>query len=844
MKISSNENYLSRKNARELLSFNYSQMRDCIEEGYIKEYYIESNKEAVFKKSEIQELLKKREKFFELYVTTEEAREYLSEGVVNKLPKISVPAYARYGKFFQRIKAIKKSVVQETVKNIDNPKRIQLDNEIDLNNYYSVSDSLNLLQISRPIFRNVCLEKNIKPIFRGRLAYYDKKIIDELKMEQESLINEYKGCITYEKALEKYPKDTILKVKKYRIVPLLKGVFPNTMTVYKENDILDILDKRSSMLKFQSMTNDKWDELFVEKLSLFEEKHSEKILSLKEKSTLSYNQWISFSKRKLGVRRGRDENAISCVNQYIYTMETLYDILNVNGKDEAYQLITKEIIDALADTGAVRAAILMDFFDTISSEAKEYKVNYNIIELKRRQKSKSSKVFKLIDAEIYSEKEYLGCLKHCMETSFHAKKSIQEIQNKNKCSYVSTWVYVLLHLNNMWRSADIRHLEYVNINDLINNIGIFDIEWFLDNELDIQISLIIKNCYFNRISTISKNKEIDQIRCSEDLAISFATAVSILSLYYSKSNLLIDKKIKLLMDFSTKNNKVTHAMLRKFFDGFSIEDEKFTFKSKKMNSTLSTMIYNLGRNENADNALNFSKLMRKHKSSTSTLHYLNFDMEQINLLSRQLFMRGEFGYVYDLLVSNMPIESDSSEKFPHLEARTEAIMEVKSKISSVFQLELICGFLNGYNQQRNEVIKYITDLDANKRIEILDKLYTGKLNSKENNIKCLVSGNCRDKYQNKCKYCNYSIPTIYAATEICKDTLAHIKAYNAEELVGEKIRWSVLINHDLILISELIYKYGKDYVYSIMEMNREDFKDLVTEVDKPLELLQLKNPNI
>ena len=171
-------------------------------------------------------------------------------------------------------------------------------------------------------------------------------------------------------------------------------------------------------------------------------------------------------------------------------------------------------------------------------------------------------------------------------------------------------------------------------------------------------------------------------------------------------------------------------------------------------------------------------------------------------------------------------------------------MEVKSKISSVFQLELICGFLNGYNQQRNEVIKYINDLDANKRIEILDKLYTGKLNSKENNIKCLVSGNCRDKYQNKCRYCNYSIPTIYAATEICKDTLAHIKAYNAEELVGEKIRWSVLINHDLILISELIYKYGKDYVYSIMEMNREDFKDLVTEVDKPLELLQLKNPDI
>lgn len=50
MKISSNENYLSRKNARELLSFNYSQMRDCIEEGYIKEYYIESIKKLFSKK--------------------------------------------------------------------------------------------------------------------------------------------------------------------------------------------------------------------------------------------------------------------------------------------------------------------------------------------------------------------------------------------------------------------------------------------------------------------------------------------------------------------------------------------------------------------------------------------------------------------------------------------------------------------------------------------------------------------------------------------------------------------------------------------------------------------------
>src|SRR5699024_693235 len=110
------------------------------------------------------------------------------------------------------------------------------------------------------------------------------------------------------------------------------------------------------------------------------------------------------------------------------------------------------------------------------------------------------------------------------------KDTLKEISAKGKKAgvkyYATSWLYVLLHLNNAWRHSDVITFPQVNL----SGTQIIDLNWMLENELgDEDADYIIKQAYRAEIS-ISKTQVKNYFFCSEELKRPIATAIAICQL--------------------------------------------------------------------------------------------------------------------------------------------------------------------------------------------------------------------------------------------------------------------------------------------------------------------------
>ena len=839
---------MNSKQVQDYLGISGVNYRKCCTEGYLK-IHSKRGRAIYCHIDDVKALERLRDEFHNKHYNSSEIESILTSAGADVSERLPIPVYARSGRFAKGHHAFDKKAIEELSLTYKKKANYQAIKESEVDNVYSYQQVKNLLGLDEANCRVLLQQWNIKRFRIKTSIFYSKTDVDLVKKEQDELLQQYKNYIAYSEALEKgYASHIINRVSKAKVTLLLKGRYPASETIYNELE----LSKELEIQKREELFNaDETSEIkdayavFEKKLEIYESMHPDTfdIETFKQKSPITSREWFTYVKMYLFTRNLAKRSLNVLIRRFVYLTDHFMGILAVTQKNELYLLSTDQLVNFLMSISASKQQLIIWFLEEKNSVFKEYAENqkiYNLNLVKKYINQRSATSKQLLSADIYSVEEYESCFKYCSNLGYHIEKSIEEMKTKNKAKYASTWLYVLIHLNNAWRNGDVCSFKELVIQDLLDEFEIFEVEWFLDNQLTLSQALLIISRVENRTLVISKTRAEGYFFCSNDLAIPVATAIILLTIFKKTQNTVVNDFSDVLMQFQSKYNHIVPWHLEVFFADIELDD--FIFKSKKMNASIMTYLYSITSDECSNKAIQSAAMLRGHKSLQSTLHYLKIDQEQINFISHQLFERGEFGYVYDKLTQALYVDNS---KILSMEERSKKIADIKRTLANIYEVECVAGFMNLYNNEKAEVDNYIDLLSLEERQELLNKIYISSLPSKEMNIQCLISGNCNKEGKGiMCHQCAYSIANLYSISKICDAAVKHVSQYHNQSLPGEKIKLSVLVNHDLEALSQAIHAYGADLVYSFMNISRDEYRSQAESILEPEDILIELSQNV
>lgn len=373
-----------------------------------------------------------------------------------------------------------------------------------------------------------------------------------------------------------------------------------------------------------------------------------------------------------------------------------------------------------------------------------------------------------------------------------------------------------------------RDFPTINIDDLLASFEIDSLDWFKTNTLSVSKARGIIARIIQWEISISKTRMDGHFFCSDDLAPALATAVIILTLHKRTQDVEDNEK---LIYFNTKHNQASQGLLNNFFK--DLEVDGFKFKSKKFNKTVMTFITHLANLSGDVKALEYAKYMRSHTNISSTLHYIDFNVEAVERLSELLFARGEFGYITSLLLTRM-----NGGEVLDFEESTEQIYRVNKMFGDVTKMSTTIGFLNTIRGDRVSVAKYISERSFEECQEILTDLFARKLPSKNGgDVQCLFSKlGCQRTDLKSCFDCPYHIPSIYALTSLCEVLLADIRKYSETTNIPNRYKLALSIHRKKLVLSEAVKKFGSEYVFNCLGVDKETFIEILSEIPNPLQI--------
>lgn len=550
-------------------------------------------------------------------------------------------------------------------------------------------------------------------------------------------------------------------------------------------------------------------------------------------SDYTKKQWFSYVKEWIERTTKKGKRMNTHINMLVYCTPYVKEFLDRTSKQEIFELTSNEVnlvlrsIDIQVTYGAIYTFLKEVAIDR---QSKGYTTKFKINDIATPEERFGIKE-KDADNEIYSLEEYTAVFSYCIDIKKRVDESLTEIKEKGRYVYVSTWLYVMLHLNNAWRNGDINEFPKLHVDDILAENNITSIEWFKNNEISIEVARMVVFRVNQKEFEISKTQVKGAFFCSDELAPAFATAILMLSLRHNEMVVESDH----IMLFETTYNEVNRSMLKRFFKSLKVKD--FVFGSTKFNKTVMTFIYYIANLTGDSKALVYAMKLRAHiEASTTSKYYLKMDKKVLEDLSRQLFRRGEFGYVASLLVRKI-----SGGKMSFDEATTE-IEEINKNFGNLVRLNTTLGFMNDLKNRRREVFQEIDSMDLKAAQETYSNLFARKLSSKDSvDIGCLFGhDNCRHT-EMSCEDCEFHIPTIHMLSDLAKHTKEAIKKCNEANTLSEKFKLSLSVERKKLVVVEAVKKFGKDLVYSYLDMSREEFLDELQKVPSPDEIFKLGN---
>lgn len=605
--------------------------------------------------------------------------------------------------------------------------------------------------------------------------------------------------------------------------------------IYESDVILKFYNKIKSEEKKKTLIGQNEFETFLLQLNFEIKKYP-----FLNEATNTKSQLISYAKLKMNTRENHQlKNNSYNISQFLNFASVINVALEKYNKKEIYKLNTAQIIAVINDNMHIsyRAAFIrfLSFLFLFLNDNK-VKCNYSVSRIKTGVTINKKKFIK---SDIYTPEEYHKLFAYVIDTRYHIKKIINS-SNDDKYSYISTWLYVALHLNNLWRRHDIINFPRLQVNSVIDNYNIENLEWFLKNDIsdnDSKCIILIAERY-NYL--FSKTNEYGNFFCSEILEKPLATILVILE-YYVLNYLDERSKFKYgapIMVFSNfKYPGPTEKMLENLFQNFEIKG--FSFSSIKMNKTLSTLVYDTAKRTTPSgyNQLLLPKYMRSHLKIDSTIHYVEFSKQELEKASFELFEIGELGYIVDSFFKLVDNNLEQNDKNKYL-------ISIKQNIGDALKIEKISNFINSFRNESMEIFNLIDKSGFEKTIISLNDIYRSASYVRQKDSLCLFSECKLGCNEFNCSKCKYSVPVIFLIYVVATNLTKNINSYFKTNILINKFKLSLNIHKQIKHFIEIINMYGKEYAYSFINIPRDEFIERFNAIQEPSEIVKLLNTGV
>ncbi|MBQ8997472.1 MAG: hypothetical protein IJ086_02120 [Clostridium sp.] len=736
-----------------------------------------------------------------------------------------------YGNYKVVFKRKDVSELKERLKGSD-----ELNIQSNINNYMPLKEAEKLLNCGRVTFKEIRANFDLGQVKLKGKTYLSIAKLNEFIEKRNQFYKEYITApdISLEYLNGNTNRTIIPKLKSYKapsyFLTIENSISTSTVGIFKRNEVEQLLkDMNYGGINITDINGDTVFETFEARLN-----HSSNWNGYSEESEFTYTEWFKHVRKALDKSNCNESVMSSKINNYVQCTLLLKSLLDSNSKKEIYMFTTNELNLFQRGISVLMQRTYLYYFireihQEISGIYGPNKLAYKIslIEKPPRTNGKNKDDDKDEDI-IYNFEAYAEIFKYQLKIDYHVRKSLDEIYELGTATYASTWLYIMLHLNNAWRNGDVRDFPALNIDDLLASFEIDSLDWFKANTLSVSKARGIISRIIQWEISISKTRIDGHFFCSDNLAPALATAIIILTLHKRTQDVKDSEK---LICFNTKHNQVSQGLLNSFFK--DLEVNGFKFKSKKFNKTVMTFITHLANLSGDVKALEYAKYMRSHTNISSTLHYIDFNVEAVERLSELLFARGEFGYITSLLLTRI-----NGGEVLDFEESTEQIYRVNKIFGDVTKMSTTIGFLNTIRGDRVSVAKYISERSFEECQEILTDLFARKLPSKDGgDIQCLFSKTgCQRTELKSCFDCPYHIPSIYALSSLCEVLLADIRKYSETTNVPNRYKLALSIHRKKLVLSEAVKKFGSEYVFNCLGMDKETFIEILSQIPNPLQI--------
>lgn len=426
------------------------------------------------------------------------------------------------------------------------------------------------------------------------------------------------------------------------------------------------------------------------------------------------------------------------------------------------------------------------------------------------------------EISVFTTDEFIALIIYVSDISYHKNEAIKELTSPKRGTrkhyeYSSVWLYVLMHLNNAWRSTDIiEKMPRISLPGSIDSI-----EKFRNYELSSEEKKSILFELSGKLLDIHHNKNLKQAYffCSEKLEEPFVNALILCELKCRLERPMANNLIRLDDD-----NNLRKGLHDSFFKNFDILG--FTFSSLKANRSYIKTLKSVLNHLNSNSVMTVLELQRNHGSLDVTKRYTPISTEEANLIIKNLASVGYFGYTYTIL-TNMLLGKQG------VEVTTKSIELLKDVFGDIYKVENFIAQINNIEKANLDVVAYLEKLNKNELENLFGLISLGQKPAKEEHWQCIL-GDCLYLDKN-CESCPFAIPNYYVLNTILKKLTKHIDDYKNNFELGiqsELVKSSKLIHRYLLILSSAKKKLGEaalssflGYEYTIFKKKLSTLKD-------------------
>lgn len=669
--------------------------------------------------------------------------------------------------------------------------------DVVLEGYISTNEASNITGLSMPLIKRYGAES----IFEGVVVTDGRKMIPEKEAERikQDLLYLRENYYTSAEAIEYLNLATTASLTVIPSIicpPHARSFASKSQRLYLKEDIHAYFNERIGANQKRFKKGAPSDAINYFKLCIEEQE-----INLDPETMKLFTNYVI---RELSLSEASDKTKLSYADTFLSLAKTIAAFgvnkpINLMSTIEASELLTSE-------SRVTAKWYLYDFLGYCSENT------ICKFEL-RRIKKPSKQGLSSKEVEIYSFDEFMDIYRHATYIDKHVKQAVENWK------YASSWLYVLMHLSNAWRHSDVIEIppiypEAIQVNSL---------EWFNDNDLIFLQGQKIINQLSNFELVISKTGMKRHFFCNTDLVVPMATAMTICELHRRNENL------PFLINTHSKKGVIPDSTLKMFFSGNKNFAPDFKFRSLKMNRSLMThLFYSIQKREGKGNsAFELVQRLRNHATEI-TKDYIFISDQDVGEVSRSLFDRGEFGFIYDQLIDVLTLEESSSSDTTE---RTKQIVHLKQYWDPQL-VESFSGFLQNIEAEKLSVINQIKSLKPEEAFDRIRNIYLEQMPSKMQHIQCFSYPECHKPSKDfNCANCIYAIPNIYALNALSQNIQSSVDAYKNAAIDGVKKKNYISLQRSLPLLMQATEEFGESFVWSFFENGEQGFEANLSEIE-------------